>query len=103
MYGRCNAVKDAQMLWNAHKDNNVISYGTMMDAHFKSKNYEQVLALFDQINERNDLKINRIIALHAVHACAELQLLDKMKQIHQIMMHDTDEKLNIAFIRSKTK
>ncbi|GAB2276643.1 hypothetical protein Dimus_011361 [Dionaea muscipula] len=81
LYSKCGCVDEARCIFDQMSCRDDVSWGTMMAGYAHNQYFDLVLELFDEM-KRGRRMINKVSAVSASLAAAELRDLERGKEIH---------------------
>ncbi|CAK9176492.1 unnamed protein product [Ilex paraguariensis] len=85
LYSKCGYADIARVIFRQMWGRDEVSWGTMMAGYAHNGSFCEVLELFDQMRLEN-LKMNKVSAVSALLAAAEMRNLEKGMEIHDCVM-----------------
>ncbi|CAH9074363.1 unnamed protein product [Cuscuta epithymum] len=84
MYGKCDSVSAARLVFDKMDLRTVVSWNAMIDGYAQSGNSNEALVLFENmLNE--GLKPTNVTVMAALHACAESGNIEFGRNIHEMI------------------
>ncbi|KAK9146851.1 hypothetical protein Sjap_006754 [Stephania japonica] len=90
LYIKCNALKQASIVFKLMKERNVVSWSAMLIGLAQNGHAEEALELFGQMQEEG-VTANAVTLVSLVHACAHMGSLKKGRSIHAYLIRNNFE------------
>jgi len=82
MYSRCNKVDLGRRVFDSMKGGNVYTWTAMINGYVKNGSLEEGLVLFQEIQVRDEVELNKASLVSVLPACSAVSGLIGVKQIH---------------------
>ncbi|KAH7428727.1 hypothetical protein KP509_09G014700 [Ceratopteris richardii] len=105
MYLICQKLEDARNVFDKLSARSCITWSAMLSGYVQQQQWMIVLDLFEELLQK-ELKLDKVIFLYVLEACANLRSITKLCQIHdQVIKHslETERALGSALLDTYCK
>ncbi|KAK7387880.1 hypothetical protein VNO78_22678 [Psophocarpus tetragonolobus] len=101
MYGKCNHVNEARLIFDSMCRRNVVSWTSMITTYSQNAQGHRALQLFKEFNHSSSEKPNHFMLCSAISACASLGSLGSGKITHGVVIrlgHEASDVIASALV-----